>query len=163
MSIKSFKGLYTEKSLRNPKHDYGSYSWYMITIMTSNRKDYFGTLAETDNCPSLRTTIIGEYAVKCWKEIPDHYPQILLDDFVFMPNHLHGLLKYLPDPQMVGGKFGVQSRNLASAIRAFKATVKRYANQNNIIFKWQSGYHDKIIYTDEMLNNCRNYIMKNLR
>jgi putative transposase len=127
MANKTFKGLYTDKSLRNSKHDYGSQCWYMITINTLNKKDYFGTVAETDNCPSLQTTKMGDYAINCWKNIPDHYPQILLDEFVVMPNHMHGLVKYIPDPKAIGGKFGVQSRNLASAIRAFKATVKRYA------------------------------------
>ncbi len=54
MSAKRFKGLYLINSLRNPTHDYGSSCWYMITIMTLNRKDYFGKYAEMDNCPSLQ-------------------------------------------------------------------------------------------------------------
>src|SRR5688572_27039283 len=139
MANKNYMGMYADKSLRNPKHDYGSLCWYMITINTFKRKNYFGTVAKTDNCPSLRTTRIADFAMDSWKEIPDHYPQIMLVEFIFMSNHIHGLVKYIPDPQMIGGKFGVQSKSLASAIRAFKATVKRYANQSRINFNWQSG------------------------
>ena len=34
MANKLYLGLYAEKSLRNPKHDYESECWYMITINT---------------------------------------------------------------------------------------------------------------------------------
>jgi putative transposase len=162
MAEKLYKGLYQIRSLRNPHHDYGSLCWYMITINTFNRKDYFGTIAKTDHCPSLQTTRIADFAMSCWSAIPEHHPQITLDGFVFMSNHIHGLVKYTPDPHMIGGKFGVQSRNLASAIRGFKATVKRFANEEKIDFNWQPGYHDRIIYTEDQLNNCRNYIEKNI-
>jgi putative transposase len=164
MAAKTYKGIYRQKSLRNPKHNYSSVCWYMITINTFGHKDYFGQVATTDNCPSLRATEIGDFAIKSWKNIPNHYPQILLDDFVFMPDHLHGLLKFTPDENCVlpQNRFGIQSKNLAAAIRAYKATVKRYANEKKIEFRWQSGYHDRIIYTEELLNNCRNYIQKNM-
>ncbi len=164
MSSKLYLGRYQEKSLRNPYHDYTSECWYMITINTHSHKNYFGTIAETDNCPSLLTTDIGDFAIKCWEDLPDHYPQILLDEFVLLPDHLHGLIKFTPDENFLlsRNQFGVQSKNLFSAIRAYKATVKRYANENKINFQWQSGYHDRIIYTEELLNNCRNYIKRNL-
>ncbi len=161
MSEKTYKGLYRSDTLRNPKHDYTRTCWYMITINTFGHKHYFGTLAETDNRPSLLTTKIGDYAKQCWEDIPKHYPQVLLDDFVLMPDHIHGLLKFTPSSDLLPNHFGVQSRNLGSAIRAFKSTVKRYANQNEIEFLWQSGYHDRIIHTEEVLYHCKNYIQQN--
>lgn len=156
--------IISRKSLRNPRHDYSMSCWYMITINTLGREPFFGELATTDNCPSLRSSIMGDFALKCWKDIPNHYPQVVLDDFVFMPDHLHGLMKFTPGEGFAESRmqFGIQSRNLSSVVRAFKSTVKRYANENQIAFGWQKGYHDRIIYTEEALNNCRNYIQKNL-
>ena len=34
----------------------------------------------------------GLMAEKCWNEIPAHFPHIELDEFVIMPNHVHGIL-----------------------------------------------------------------------
>jgi REP element-mobilizing transposase RayT len=34
----------------------------------------------------------GGIAVKCWKEIPLYFPGIELDEFVVMPNHVHGII-----------------------------------------------------------------------
>ena len=58
-------------------------------------------------------------------------------------------------------KFGPQSQNLASVIRGFKSSVKRYANQNNIEFEWQTRYHDKIVRNEEALQAIRQYIKNN--
>jgi REP element-mobilizing transposase RayT len=33
----------------------------------------------------------GEIAQKCSLEIPEHYSQVILDAFVFMPDHMHGI------------------------------------------------------------------------
>jgi len=35
---------------------------------------------------------LGKIAVKFWKEIPNHFPFIVFDAFVIMPNHIHGIL-----------------------------------------------------------------------
>ncbi len=34
----------------------------------------------------------GEIAKQCWNEIPDHFPNVQLDEFVIMPNHIHGII-----------------------------------------------------------------------
>ena len=80
-----YKGKYRQKTRRNYTHDYASNCWYMVTINTLNRKNYFGPIVTTNNCLSLQCTHIGDFAMKCWKEIPKHYPQVSLDEFVIMP------------------------------------------------------------------------------
>ena len=34
----------------------------------------------------------GEIARKCWYEIPNHFPYSQLDEFIVMPNHIHGIV-----------------------------------------------------------------------
>jgi len=36
---------------------------------------------------------VGEIADKYWKTIPKHFPFVLLDEFVVMPNHIHGIIQ----------------------------------------------------------------------
>lgn len=34
----------------------------------------------------------GIVAQECYKEIPEHFPFVILDEYVIMPNHIHGIL-----------------------------------------------------------------------
>lgn len=118
---------------------------------------------ETHNRASLRATQMGLLARQYWNEIPQHYPFVELDEFVVMPNHIHGILFFnRPDKiDWTENKFGAQSRNLAAVIRGFKSSLKRYANENNLEFAWQSRFHDSIIKNEEALRNIREYIINN--
>lgn len=119
--------------------------------------------SETDNYPSLRATGIGQIAIDFWNDIPNHYPFVELDEFVIMPNHIHGILFFnKPDKNdWKPNQFGPQSQNLGAVIRAYKSSVKRYANQNHIEFGWQPRFHDHIIRDDRSLNAIRQYIITN--
>ncbi|MBV4355997.1 transposase [Pinibacter aurantiacus] len=118
---------------------------------------------ETDFHPSLRETAIGKIAYDCWVAIPDHFPFVALDEFVIMPDHIHGILFFNKPYQhdWMANTFGRQSQNLGSVLRGFKASVKRFANSNNIEFEWQSRYHDRIIRDENELNRIRLYIKNN--
>jgi REP element-mobilizing transposase RayT len=35
---------------------------------------------------------LGMIAEKFWREIPDHFPNIKLDEFIIMPDHIHGII-----------------------------------------------------------------------
>lgn len=128
-----------------------------------NNNNNFQNMNNTHNGASLRMTEIGEIACKYWMEIPNHYPFVMLDEFVVMPNHIHGILYLNPinKTDWTSNKFGPQSNNLGAIIRAYKSSVKRYANQNNIEFEWQSRYHDRIIRDDNEYYAVKNYIINN--
>src|SRR4051812_34771123 len=124
--------------------DYGSHGLYFVTICTKDRLHYFGEIVEkpdkeTQNLVSLQATEIGNIAQDYWLKIPEHFPFVELDEFVIMPDHVHGVL-FINKPDKTDwelNKFGVQSRNLASIIRGYKASVKKYATVNEISFAWQ--------------------------
>ncbi|MBI4650145.1 hypothetical protein HY745_02450, partial [Candidatus Desantisbacteria bacterium] len=79
-----FKNQYRIKSTRLSNWDYSSNGYYFITICTHNREHYFGEIGEI--------TTIGKIAQKYWLEIPNHFPFVILNEFVIMPNHIHGIL-----------------------------------------------------------------------
>ncbi|MCI0750901.1 MAG: hypothetical protein L0Y35_03615 [Flammeovirgaceae bacterium] len=162
-----FQNTYRIETARLQNWDYASHGLYFVTICTKNKERYFGEIknavVETHNYASLQPTEIGNIAHFYWTEIPNHFPFVELDEFIIMPNHIHGIL-FFNKPDYRGWKlnsFGPQSQNLASAIRAYKSTVKRYANANQIDFEWQPRYYDHVIQTEESLHTIRNYIFDN--
>ncbi len=118
---------------------------------------------ETQNFASLRATAVGNIANQYWLDIPKHFPFVELDEYVVMPNHVHGIL-FINKPDFHGwqrNKFGPQSQNLGSIIRGYKAGVKTFATTNQIEFGWQPRFHDHIIRSEKELNNIRKYIISN--
>ena len=115
------------------------------------------------NSSFLQESAIGQTAIDYWLEIPKHYPFVQLDEFVVMPNHIHGILFFNKPHKTdwIPNSFGVQSQNLGAVIRAFKSSLKRFANQNNIEFEWQARYHDRIIRDEKELKAIRKYIVDN--
>ena len=161
-----YKNKYRIPTNRLQGFDYGSNGYYFITICTKNRIHYFGEIThhnvETDNYPSLRLTEIGEMAKKFWLDIPNHFPFVILDQYVIMPNHIHGILIFnKTNVSWQPNKFGRQSQNLGSVIRGFKSSLRRYANENNIDFVWQERFYDRIIRDNNTLGKVRKYIFNN--
>jgi putative transposase len=87
-SKKKFKNKYRIESIRKPSWDYGSNAAYFITICTNNREHFFGEIVDGQ----MNLNQIGQFAHNFWLEIPEHYPFVLLNNFVIMPNHMHGIL-----------------------------------------------------------------------
>jgi putative transposase len=172
-TIKKYQNKYRSETTRLKNHDYGSDDWYFVTICTNNREHDFGEIVQhvetqhvgMQNFASLQPTPIGEIAHQYWVAIPTHFPFVVLNEFVIMPNHVHGLIYFnkpdyqyrIPHPN----QFGPQSQNLASVIRGYKAAVKKYATINNISFSWQPRYHDHVVRTNRELQAIQRYIQNN--
>jgi putative transposase len=148
------------KNFRRKGFDYGSNGFYFITIKCKNRICYLGGIENEEFIPST----IGQTAINNWENIPKHFPFILLDEFQCMPDHFHGIIQVNKEEfkfNKEGNKFGPQKDNIGVVISNFKASVTRFANQNQIEFKWHSRYHDSIIDGVDQLQNIRNYIKNN--
>ncbi|MBK8490156.1 MAG: hypothetical protein IPL49_04420 [Saprospirales bacterium] len=126
-------------------------------------KNFDDNAPESRGIATLRGTEIGMMAEKYWWDIPKYHPYVRLDEFVVMPNHVHGII--IIDKKNYKGwrpnKFGPQSQNLASILRGYKSAVTTYARKNNIEFQWHPKYHDRIIRNKKALRNIRNYIRRN--
>lgn len=169
-----FKNKYRIESTRLPEYDYTQAGYYFVTICTKNREFYFGDI----NNGKMKYSTIGRIARKFWLNIPRHYLITALDEFIVMPNHIHGVIVINDDttvethncaslqkiPNIHPGhynKFGPQSKNLGAIIRAYKSTVKKYANDHYLEFNWQPRYYDHIIRNEKELNRIREYIRNN--
>ncbi len=183
INMEKYQNKYRIDTTRLKNWDYGSTGFYFVTICTRHHENYFGDIIqpiETLNfaslyglsSPQLHPKPIGKIARQYWSEIPNHFPFVVLDEFVIMPDHLHGIL-YFDKPDRrdakscvstvipTTNKFAPQSQNLGSVIRGYKAAVKKYATMNSIEFAWQPRYHDHVIHTERELQAIRRYIQNN--
>jgi putative transposase len=87
-----FKGKYRIESARLKGYDYSSEGFYFITICAHKMQHFFGHIENE----KMHLNEIGKLAEKFWKEIPDHFPHAILDEFIIMPNHMHGIITLIP-------------------------------------------------------------------
>ncbi|MDQ7009539.1 MAG: hypothetical protein Q9M94_04585 [Candidatus Gracilibacteria bacterium] len=80
-----FKDKYNPETKRLEKFDYSSTGGYFITICTKNREEYFGEIVDGK-------MVLNEIGIQLKLEIeniPKFRKNVLLDEFVIMPNHIH--------------------------------------------------------------------------
>jgi REP element-mobilizing transposase RayT len=116
---------------------------------------------------------IGLKAKEYWSEIPDHFPHVKLNEFIVMPNHIHGMLILdysTSEPyhdrirhQFNKNQFSQPVKNsVLTIVNQYKSAVKRWCNQNEFeFFKWQAKFYDEIIRNDIAFENIRAYIKNN--
>ncbi len=76
------------QSIRLCHHDYRQPGAYFITICTNNREHLFGEIVDK----RMHLNAAGQMVQSVWNEIPSHFPQVTLDEFVVMPDHVHGIV-----------------------------------------------------------------------
>ncbi|MFA6518033.1 MAG: hypothetical protein WCV93_00060 [Candidatus Shapirobacteria bacterium] len=89
-----------EKQYRLRGWDYSEAGFYFVTICARDRLNLFrnvGTDPRVRSCFKQKGTIgqmnvAGEMVEKCWLKIPTKFNEIVLDKYVIMPNHVHGIL-----------------------------------------------------------------------
>lgn len=127
--MKKYKNKYRIETTRLENWDYGWDGSYFVTICTYKRKPYFGEIYDE----KMILSEIGKMAEKYWYEIPDHFPFVKLNEFVVMPNHVHGIIIInKKNDNNVGGGDGmgdvVETQNLASLRQQQK---KHHTHQRN--------------------------------
>jgi putative transposase len=81
--------LHHRKSIRLRARDYSSPGHYYVTLCTEERKSLFGDIIEG----VMHLNDMGRAVETCWRDIPRHFPHAELDEFVIMPNHVHGIIR----------------------------------------------------------------------
>jgi putative transposase len=143
--------------IRLQEFDYSEEGYYFVTICTSDHKNIFGLIKDGQ----MKLNTFGMIAENSWKGIPLHFKNTELDEFIVMPNHIHGIIIINP---LVGAGHArpLRINNLSQIIGSFKAAVSKQINGLiKIHFQWQRSYYDHIIRTEESLNNIREYIINN--
>ena len=75
------------RSIRLRGYDYSQAGGYFVTICTQNQEHLFGAIVGGE----MILNDAGNMIQIVWDEIPSHYGGIDIDEFVIMPNHVHGI------------------------------------------------------------------------
>jgi len=142
---KKFRNKYRVESTRLGGWDYSSSGTFFITICTKNREHHFGEIMDG----KIKLSKIGDIVAKEWQNTNIIRPNVKIDEWVIMPNHLHGIIivkadrvethcnASLRNPQKTN-RFGPQSNNLASIIRGFKGAATKNIHMAGFCeFAWQ--------------------------
>jgi len=158
-----FKNVFRIESTRLKHYDYSQPGEYFITICIQSHECLFGHVHKEE----MRLSPIGEIARKCWEEIPYHFNNIELDEYIIMPNHIHGIIiineSQCRDVQLnVSTRISPKRGSLSVVIRTYKAAVTTICRRNNSFeFCWQRRFCEHIIRNEKELNNIRDYIINN--
>ena len=80
--------IHHRRSIRLKGYDYSQIGAYFITICTQNRECLFGEIVDG----AMVLNLVGEIIQEQWCTIPQRYAQVKSDEFVVMPNHIHGII-----------------------------------------------------------------------
>jgi len=149
--------IHHRRSIRLKHYDYRQAGLYFITLCTQNRQCLFGHI--THQKMILNTA--GNSAQQCWQNIPLHYPQVRLHEYIIMPNHIHGIIE-----TTVGAEnFPPLPRPLGQIIRGYKIGVTKWfqKNKNHPIGQsiWQRNYWEHIIRDAGEQKHITDYIINN--
>ncbi|MBE9183098.1 transposase [Oculatella sp. LEGE 06141] len=168
------------RSIRLKGYDYTAAGAYFITICTHQRECLFGVIEDGE----MRLNLFGKMARSGWVNLPQHFRSVKLDQFVVMPNHIHGII-WLGGKDCRGEAFastsfnsginlganasplredGTQPGSIGAIVQNFKSVSTRRINQIRKtagIPIWQRNYHEHIIRGDRALQNIQEYIQHN--
>ena len=162
------------KSIRLPNRNYAANGYYFVTICTHKKQSYFGNIVDG----KMQLSSIGKIADKFWLEIPRHSKYAYLDEYIIMPNHIHGIIVidnpnnpcrdvacYVPTPNddlsQIMSELSPKTGSLSAIVRSYKSSVTKWCKQNNYNFTWQPRFYEHIIRHDGSLDNIREYIVNN--
>jgi REP element-mobilizing transposase RayT len=152
----------SRNSIRLKNHDYSQNGLYFITICTQNRINLFGEIIND----VMQLNDAGKNAHTCWKNIPKHYPDVKLHEFIIMPNHIHGIIEitigaeYFPPK-----KERLLPTSLGNIIKGYKIGVTKWFQKNKNQKRgqtiWQRNYWEHIVRDEKDYNNISEYIINN--
>ena len=165
--MKNIPGAHHRRSIRLQEYDYSRAGVYFVTIGTHNRDCLLGDIVKG----AIRLNDSGRIVVDEWNHTPALRTNILLDEFVVMPNHIHGIvmiaksrrgvLQYAPTNST---PLQSPSQTIGAIVRGFKSAVTKQINElhNTPGSKfWQRNYWEHIIRNESELNRIRAYIQNN--
>ncbi|HVB74755.1 MAG TPA: transposase [Ktedonobacteraceae bacterium] len=140
--------FYRGKSLRLPKHDYSWTGAYFVTVCATTREPIF-------EIPPLHAIM-----QETWNALPKRFSGVTLDEFVIMPDHIHGLL-------WLNG-LSPNAPTLSRVIGAYKSiTAVAWFNHCKSTgidgggSFWLSRFHERVMRDGNEVAIYRNYIRRN--
>lgn len=170
--------LPNRQSMRKKGWDYTAPGCYFVTCNTHANRPLFGTIV--NGRMVLNET--GRIAEEEWRKSAQIRAEIVLDEFVIMPNHVHGVVRIVGatvgatgrsplksgDPRVGTGDRRVAPtllpKSLGAFIAGYKGAVGKRINemrQSSGAVVWHRNYWDVIVRDEQALDRIREYIRSN--
>ena len=85
----NYKNKYRIQSHRKPNWDYSADAHYFLTIVTQNRVCNLGKIVSTE----MKLSDFGEIVFQEWFRSFEIRDELILHQFILMPNHLHAIVE----------------------------------------------------------------------
>ena len=177
--------IHHRRSIRLKGYDYAQCGCYFITICTQGRENLFGSIQN-------RVMILndaGKMIDYQWNNLAGRFTHIELDEYIVMPNHLHGIITVgatlvvaqnvvAPNtnnrPNIRAGTRPAPTKgtaNIGDMVGAFKSItsceyIEGVKNNHYKSFDgklWQRNYYEQIIRPETSLRRIQEYIRNNPR
>lgn len=160
--------IHHRRSIRLKGYDYSRAGLYFVTLCCQDRVCLFGEIRNGQQF----LYDAGKIANRYWLEIPAHFPNAVLHEYIVMPNHVHGIIELVNE--------GVENQNrvenfqpqnefqkiiphsIGSIVRGFKIGVTKWFRQNTDVHTvWQRNYWEHIIRDNQAYQRISDYIINN--
>ncbi len=169
--------IHHRRSIRLPRYDYSRAGAYYVTVCADNRECLFGQIMDGQ----MRLSRCGAIVAEEWLRTAILRPTVALDEFVIMPNHVHGIIVLHPYPRGTlqraptdddatdvaaqVERFGKPTSNtIPTIVRLFKSVTTRRINEDRQtpgVPVWQRNYYEHVIRDEAEWDRIRAYIATN--
>lgn len=138
------ENLPVRKRIRLQGYDYSEENMYFITICVKNRLEMLGEIIE-DN---IKLTKQGNIVKQNINKIEQIYRNIMIDEYVIMPNHIHILI-------LINYK---NNLTISKIIKHLKTNITREIKYSI----WQKSFYEHIIRNEKEYIRIKEYIKNNV-
>ena len=133
------------KKIRLNNYDYSKENMYFITICVKDRLELLGKINEHNNIKLSKKGNIVKQEIYRLEKI---YKNIIIDEYIVMPNHLHILLS-------INYKKGI---TISKIIKHLKTNISREIKYSI----WQKSFYEHIIRNEKEYLKIKEYIKNNV-
>ena len=139
------ENLPTRKKIRLKGYDYSKENMYFITICVKDRLELLGNIDEENN---IELTKEGNIVTQEIDKLGEIYKNIIIDEYIVMPNHLHILLliKYRKEA------------SISKIIKHLKTNISREIKYSI----WQKSFYEHIVRNEKEYLAIKEYIKNNV-
>jgi REP element-mobilizing transposase RayT len=139
------ENLPVRKKIRLKYYDYSQENMYFITICVKDRLEILGKIEEDNH---IKLTKEGNIVKQNIYRLEEIYTNIIVDEYIVMPNHLHILI-------LINYKDGI---TISKIIKHLKTNISREIKYSI----WQKSFYEHIIRNEKEYLKIKEYIKNNV-
>jgi REP element-mobilizing transposase RayT len=164
--MKNNPRLRHRRSIRLKGYDYSKAGAYFVSICVQKRECLLGDIVNDE----MVLNDVGRVVSDSWTWLGTQYDHVELDEYMIMPNHLHGVViiqswggsrTALPSSQTAPTS---NLKSLGRIIGAFKTVSTKHINEMRrtpSVRLWQRNYYEHIVRDENELMRIREYMENN--